>query len=435
MAGRWFKTLALWCVGAFFSVAAHAQGSLLFITTQDDPLPPPGVTDGGGGGVAIYNAREAFKKEAQDRGLTFEDATNELSGATSIATELQNASMVVLITIYGPANAARMAEVEAALKTRPDLAVLAFVDGCCSQTENINTFVPYVNAIKPWGTAVTTAYTADRVTAPLNTASLYQASFAGAAPLVGGWYSSLGGVPPEYTLYNDPRNAGTAYGLFVPQAASNSGQGACLFMISDASPFADGFGTQPNQSNAIAAAFAGAALDPAGACKQPAAGVPDVAVALTGPATLTPSTSATYTLTVSNPGVVASTATTVTVTLPAGVTVTGALHPACTAGAGGTSVTCNVGVLTAANPTAPQPVAGGREGFAIQLVAAPGAAGGNASAVVPNQTGEVNTVNNSTALPIAVGAVPVAVPTLDVWALLTLAGLLPLVAARRRRQG
>ena len=55
--------------------------------------------------------------------------------------------------------------------------------------------------------------------------------------------------------------------------------------------------------------------------------------------------------------------------------------------------------------------------------------------MVPNQTGEVNTANNSTALPIAVGAVPVAVPTLDVWALLALAGLLPLVAARRRRQG
>ena len=426
MARRWFKTLALWCACACVSVAAHAQGSLLFITTQDDPLPPPGVYDGGGGAVAIANARQAFQAQATAKGLTFVDATNQLSGTTSVATEISQASMVVLITIYGPANADRMAEVEAALTARPDLAVLAFVDGCCSPTENINTFVPYVNAIKPWGTAVTATYTLDRVTAPLNTASQYQSSFAGANPLVGGWYGSLGGVPPEYTLYNDPRNAGAAYGLFVPQAASNEGAGACLFMVSDASPFAADFGTQPDQSNAIAAAFAGAALDPAGACKQPAAGVPDVAVTLTGPTTLTPGTPATYTLGVSNPGVVASTATIVTVALPAGVTVSGTPPPGCTVSPAGDSLTCPVGALNAGAVAAP---------ITVRLVAAAGAAGGNASANVPGQTNEINTANNTATLSIAIGAVPVAVPSLDIWALLALAGLLPLVAARRRRQG
>ena len=63
--------------------------------------------------------------------------------------------------------------------------------------------------------------------------------------------------------------------------------------------------------------------------------------------------------------------------------------------------------------------------------------GGNAQPSVPAQTGEVNTANNSAALAIAMGAAPpspTAVPTLDVWALFPLAGLLPLVAARRRRQ-
>ena len=72
----------------------------------------------------------------------------------------------------------------------------------------------------------------------------------------------------------------------------------------------------------------------------------------------------------------------------------------------------------------------------IQLVAA-GGAGGNAQASVPAQTGEVNTANNNAALAIAIGAAPpspTAVPTLDVWALFALGGLLPLVAARRRRQ-
>ena len=54
-------------------------------------------------------------------------------------------------------------------------------------------------------------------------------------------------------------------------------------MLSDVTPFFSGFGGA-SQSPAIAQAFAHAALDPAGACKQPAAGVVDLAVSLTGPA-------------------------------------------------------------------------------------------------------------------------------------------------------
>lgn len=434
MRGRWFKLLVLWCVSWLLAAAAQAQGTLLFVTTQDDPNPPVGVPNGGGGAAAIANARAAFQAQAAAAGLTFVDATNRLSASTSIAAELQAAKMVVLLTIYAPADAARMAEVNAALRSRPDLAMLAFVDGCCSQPENINTFVPFVNGIKPWPTDVATTYVPGGVTAPVNAASPYGASFP--ATLTGGWYGSLASVPPAYSLYNDPNRSGGSYGLFIPQAASNAGAGACLFMLSDVTPF--GIGSQPAQSQAIASAFARAALDSAGACKQPAADVVDLAVALTGPASLTPGTPATYTLGVSNVGVVASTATTVTVTLPPGLTAAGTAPVGCTFGAGGATVTCNVGVLAAANPTATPPVAGGSISFSIQVVAAAGAAGGYAQAQVPNQTGEVNTANNTAALAIAVGAVgaaPAAVPTLDAWALIALAGLLPLVAARRRRQG
>ena len=78
-------------------------------------------------------------------------------------------------------------------------------------------------------------------------------------------------------------------------------------MLSDVTPFFSGFGGA-SQSPAIAQAFAHAALDPAGACKQPAAGVVDLAVSLTSPASLTPGTPANYLLRVANPGVVASTA-------------------------------------------------------------------------------------------------------------------------------
>ena len=156
-------------------------------------------------------------------------------------------------------------------------------------------------------------------------------------------------------------------------------------MLSDVTPFSSGFGGA-SQSPAIAQAFAHAALDPAGACKQPAAGVVDMAVSLTGPAS------------------------------PVG----------CTFSSANTIVTCQL----------PDRSVAGSSNLTIQLVAA-GGAGGNAQASVPAQAGEVNTANNSAALAIAIGAAPpspTAVPTLDVGALFALGGLLPLVAARRRRQ-
>ena len=196
-------------------------------------------------------------------------------------------------------------------------------------------------------------------------------------------------------------------------------------MLSDVTPFFSGFGGA-SQSPAIAQAFAHAALDPAGACKQPAAGVVDLAVSLTGPASLTPGTPASYLLRVANPGVVASTAIKVTLTLPTGVTATGTPPVGCTFSSANTIVTCQLPDRSVARSS----------NLTIQLVAA-GGAGGNAQASVPAQAGEVNTANNSAALAIAIGAAPpspTAVPTLDVWALFALGGLLPLVAARSRRQ-
>ncbi|HRN08490.1 MAG TPA: hypothetical protein PLM95_16815, partial [Ottowia sp.] len=112
-------------------------------------------------------------------------------------------------------------------------------------------------------------------------------------------------------------------------------------MLSDVTPFPSGFGGA-SQSPAIAQAFAHAALDPAGACKQPAAGVVDVAVSLTGPASLTPGTPANYLLRVAHPGVVASTAITVTLTLPTGVTATGTPPVGCTFSSANTIVTCQL---------------------------------------------------------------------------------------------
>jgi uncharacterized repeat protein (TIGR01451 family) len=408
------KYLALWCASWLLAAAAQAQ-NVLFVSTAE----------AGSGAPLLANAHAAFQAEAASRGLTFVDRTGGLASAsTSLSADIANAAMLVVVTVYDPANAARMAEVDAALKSRPDLLVLGFVDGCCSQPDNINTFMPSVNAIAPWG-ATTVAYQAEVVTAPVNPASPYAASFP--VTIAGGYFSSLGNVPNAYQLYTDPGvgRSGNAYGLFVPQAASNSGAGACLFMLADASQFGNG-----TQSADIAKAFATAALDPAGACKKPAAGVPDLAVGVTGPGNLTPTVPADYTLTVSNPGALASTATTVSVTLPAGVTVLPASLPAgCTAVAGNGGFSCNVSALAVSNPAASVT-------FPFQVLAAAGYAGGDIVATVVTQTNEVNTANNTARLPVAVGLAPPSppapVPSLDLWALLALSGLLPLLARRRK---
>ena len=112
-------------------------------------------------------------------------------------------------------------------------------------------------------------------------------------------------------------------------------------MLSDVTPFSSGFGGA-SQSPAIAQAFADAALDPAGACKLPAAGAVDMAVSLTGPASLTPGTPDSYLLRVANPGVVASTAITVTLTLPTGVAATGTPPGGCTFRSANTIVRCRL---------------------------------------------------------------------------------------------
>ena len=135
-------------------------------------------------------------------------------------------------------------------------------------------------------------------------------------------------------------------------------------MLSDVTPFSSGIGGA-SQSPAIAQAFAHGALEPAGACKLPAAGVVDLAVSLTGPASLTPGTPSSYLLRVANPGVVASTAIKVTLTLPTGVTATGTPPVGCTFSSANTIVTCQ----------SPDRSVAGSSNLTIQLVAAGGAGG------------------------------------------------------------
>lgn len=263
----WRRALAVVFSALALLGAAQVQAQMLFLSTAELSVPD--------GLSAVNRAYSAFGAEATARSLTMVDRRGALSGATSVAADIAAAKVLVVMTVYQPTAAARMAELATALQSRPDLLVVSLIDGCCSQPDNINAFMTAVNTVVPpaWG-ALTPVYVNANVTAPLNTASLYQAPFsaAGLSSLVGGYYSSIRSVPSDYALYLDPAPApatpaGTsnAYGFFLPQQASNGGRGACLFTVSDASPYLVGGAAQ---WAGIASAFTTAGLDPAGACRM-----------------------------------------------------------------------------------------------------------------------------------------------------------------------
>ncbi|MDO5624976.1 MAG: hypothetical protein Q4G71_09830 [Pseudomonadota bacterium] len=404
----------------------------------------------GGNLAAVNNAKNAFNAEWTSRNPapaanSFVDGAGRLSSATdSLTTDLADAKLVVLVGVVA-ANATRLQEVTAAMQNRPDLLVVAFIDGCCGGASNFQHFLPGVNTLVPdWGGIAASGLIARYTTAELNTASPYQASFAnaGVANVFGAWYGTLANVPPAYALYsaaprgNPPGPSGT-YSMFVPQRASNGGAGACLFLTADASPFenrtaANQIPADGSQYRNLATAFFNAAFDPNGACAQPAAGAPDLDASLSGPATLTVGTPVDYTLTVRNTGTAGSTDGSVTVTLPAGVTVDPASLPAgCTAAPGEQSFTCAALPAIAADDST-------TIGFRA-TASAPIATPVDITATIVSVTGEVTTANNTTLLGITADAavtVPAQVapvPTLGTWGLIALGGLLPLLARRRRR--
>ena len=154
------------------------------------------------------------------------------------------------------------------------------------------------------------------------------------------------------------------------------------------------------------------------------AGAPDLVPSVSGPASPVVGTPSTYTLSVTNQGNLAGNDGNVTLTVPTGMTV-GPLPPGCAQA--GQTITCTVtGPL---NPTATQ-------SWPITLT--PTQAGPLALQTdVTGVTGETNTTNNTQTTNVTAVAAPAAggvtaVPTLDLWALLALSGLLPLVARRRR---
>ena len=336
--------LAGWLLACSF---AHAQ-QVLFLSPDEDLAVAPHTAYWG---LTNY-AFDAFTTVAGAANMV--DGRRLLSSPTPDPTLFAGPKVVVLATTYARINPAWLPVLRNAMLTRPDLTFVMFPDGCCLTADNLTPIIDILNTGTGWG--MTGTFYGANIASPLNTNSLYSGSFTGLNPMYGAHYQLLSNVPSDNALYLaegvTPPAAGTttdAYGFFVPQQGFNGGQGACVFLTADMSPFGS-----VDQSNSIATAFMSAATAVDGACKQ-STREPDLVATVTGPAAPTIGSPATYTLTVANEGATNSAATSATITIPAGMTIDTTTLPAgCSAT--GQVVTCTVAALTATTGTVSFPI-------------------------------------------------------------------------------
>ena len=413
-------------LAAIFAAPLSAQAAeMLFVSTNE-------TTTGTADAYWIY-----YSAQATAQGLTPVDGRGYLSDPATPLPITADTKLIVAVSVYNPIDPARMADLATALSSRSDLAIVAFLDGCqtasCTgYSANLPPFVAAVNAIKPasWPT-IGLGATFGVYAAPLNTTSFYQQPFAnaGLTTLPGGFYTPVTGIPVDYALYTQdplptpaPATADDTVILLIPHAASNNGNGACLFFASDTS--------FSSSINLIAKTSITAALDPNGLCAQPVVGAPDLKPTLTGPGSLPPGSSASLTLTVSNVVNQADSANgQVTVTLPTGMTVVpGSLPANCTPAAGNGSFTCTLGGITRNTSNTP---------INFQVTTTNTFTNQPLTAEVTGVTGEVNTANNKTTLTIpAFAPSAAAIPTLNEWALMLLAlAMLGMAGLSARRRG
>ena len=368
---------------------AHAAPQVLFLSPDESK--PVGRPVSQADWTFTNNAYNAFS--AQVGAANIHDGRRVLDSATPDLSLFNGVQLVVITTTYAVISPEWRTELNTLMLNRPDLTFVFYPDGCCNDATNLQPILDTINTGTNWGVTRSGANIPGAVTSRLNTNSLYQGSFSTLQTMVGGDYQLVNSVPPDNALYTirsasapPPAIPGprvNAYGFFVAQQGFNQGQGSCIFLTADISPFQN---AQATQHAAIASSFVHAATDPAGACKQ-ATREPDLTVALSGPSTLDLGATGNFSMAIANQGASDSSNGVVSIPLPAGFTVSGfptSVPPgACSVTAG--ALTCNLGDLVATTGTTT---------IAFQGVAQqPGPISLTAS--ITGVTGETNTSNNS----------------------------------------
>jgi hypothetical protein len=183
--------------------------------------------------------------------------------------------LVVIASVTAPIDNGDWTSISTAIQThRADTFVL-IVDGCCQAARNIASAATTISAAaSPNFTTTAGALAAVSGTSRLNTGSTNAGSFSGLPNLAGSFYAPLSGVPAANNIYLPfPGGTSTAppvttpansYGLLLPTSQSWLGRGACLFALTDASPFDEI--RYPGQRNRLAPALL-LALGAGGSCR------------------------------------------------------------------------------------------------------------------------------------------------------------------------
>ena len=301
-------------LGLLTPASAQATSNLVFLTSDTSNI--------------INTAKAAFQTEATARGLNFVDGTGLLAGSGTLPVDA-NTKILVLFSYTTAISASSIAQLTSIFANNPGLEVIAFIDdGSVATVNNVwSSLQPIVPA--SWTATVGPKRNATGTPLQLNTLSAYATpSLLAALPSFSGtgYYSFLN-VPTDDALYVDTTAGATAtpttsnvYTLFLPHALSSGGQGACVFLTFDSSPFgveANIASLNPAQSNAIAHGFVSAGLDTNGACGiQPTLQVTKTADST---AALTPGGTVHYTITVTNTSPADASAVQVSDPLPAGI--------------------------------------------------------------------------------------------------------------------
>lgn len=422
---------ALLLLGCFGGVSLASAANVVYISTDE-------VTVNGPGGIDLMN--NVYNALAANPDVVLHDLRGGLAEAGSSphvpdfgSAELAAADIIVAVTIYGQMHASKLAMLDNIMLNEPDKALLIFSDGCCSEVANFLPLIEVLNGGSGWSMQ-SSDYIQSTVNSLLNTNSPFSAGFSHTT-IAGNHYRLFNNVPGENALYLASgaslptlTERVSAFGFLVPQRAMNDGQGACTFVVGDASPFTS------EQTPLIINDFLRAATDPEGACKR-TSGAPDLTPSIASAGAATEGASTTVTIQVRNiSSLTHSTNGILTLTLPIGVRLAAhAVLPSfCMELPGATPTTAQL-----LQCVLPGITAGESTNFPLQLVADV-ADNYSLEAVITDVADENVSSNNTAAYYLVVSAKPVlvptaiaAVPTNSGLMLLVLGGLLALFGRRQ----
>lgn len=202
--------------------------------------------------------------------------------------------IVVLTAVFGGFNPASVSAVQSAIQTRAANAFFLYPDQCSACTANIDQITnPIINAATGWNISTGTLFNNSSLTTTpgsvvLNGATPLASSFNSLNPMAVYDYRALNNVPAYNVLYMPPQTPSpgdpsprppitmptpadvanntrinNVSALIVPRAQSFSGNGACIFTISDVNPL-----TLPGNPpvGRLGSIMVNAATSPTGSC-------------------------------------------------------------------------------------------------------------------------------------------------------------------------